>query len=286
MSRFNAFSDNDVRILNEVISDYRQLRRNPPARYEEEGTHQAPDTYVAYVTTPIPKLQGPTVTGTGTGGVDGDTPGSGDCDLYTIRISDGVLEGLGKKETVYNLTDNDIPAGWLPITKDKFGRWIALISGSTSSNPVDVSQCGCCDGFLCIDSSLATVLSCDACPDGAPEVFYIQSGIWSRYPEMTPNGVISLWSDLDDADCNGTGTGSSYSVTPCLWVSCPIEVFVPGTGTGSGSGGSSGIYQWQAVVTTIIIDTGIGTLELPFFECIPVLLSGDDVIGNGFAETW
>lgn len=124
-------SENDRRVLKEVVRDYETRRGNVSSRSEQGTPSAAPEVYVARVPSDgIPALdEGFTGTGTGTGTAD-DSPGYAVCAVYRV-----VLDGTGTptlirvgdlNKVIYNLSTRTVSGGgWILTTRDKFGYWFA-----------------------------------------------------------------------------------------------------------------------------------------------------------------
>lgn len=114
-------TEDDRRILQDVIEDFRRGSRGGAGRPTEDVGHQAPECYIARPTSGegIPVL----VEGDGVP----DEPGEGDCDIYKIIDGDSgpEIEAVPDfSESVYNLSLDVIPQGWTIIHRTKFGRWV------------------------------------------------------------------------------------------------------------------------------------------------------------------
>lgn len=117
-----VFKEHDVAALKEMVKWWRTFTHRDT---EEQADHQhaAQETYIALV--PSEGIQG--LTGIGIGGQAGDMPGANECQIY--QIINGELTAIaGLTKTVYSLSPSGTPPGWTTVTKDKFGRWIAVTS--------------------------------------------------------------------------------------------------------------------------------------------------------------
>jgi hypothetical protein len=157
----NLLSDADVALLREMVRGYKSQRISSPYRQDDLSTHQAPETYVAL---PIPcegipglireettgtgtfgdesgstGTDSDTGTGSGTTGCPGDIAGPGDrpgmamCDIYRLNQSNNTLQKLGITKPVYNLSASPLPKDWTLVTRDKSGRWYAVVSSPGGS---------------------------------------------------------------------------------------------------------------------------------------------------------
>lgn len=148
MSRITSFTPGELSILRSIIRKERNsLVNSQNARPGEvpDDAPQAPETYIALVPAGgIPAATPPT----GTGEIeylDGDKPGSAECEIY--KIVNNELNGINQNKEVYNITDQDITQSWVTIVRDKFGNWIAQIGKSSLSR---------CDGTTYTDFPEAT----------------------------------------------------------------------------------------------------------------------------------
>lgn len=119
-------TEQDKRLLQGLLDRERRELANTPGRPGDESRehdeHQAPETYIAR-TPPggIPALLEQVGSGIR------DEPGWANCYIY--QIVEGLIypvSNLFKK--VYNLSHERIGGGrWIPVTRDKYGKWIALV---------------------------------------------------------------------------------------------------------------------------------------------------------------
>jgi hypothetical protein len=183
-----GLSDEDIRILQRWINESK--RRNPRGsarhsneRYpdDNEGNDLAPEVYVAKI--PSDGINGletcttgtgtPGCMGTGTGTGDGyDEPGLATCDLYVIDQSDSPddLRPIGKDVPVYNVNPSALTSGYVPVMRDKFGRWLAVTGESTCNTSImfEVTAAGPLlgTGVVECDYVTATVKYVSCCNDG------------------------------------------------------------------------------------------------------------------------
>lgn len=147
MPQIPYFSEAEVAILREVVADKLNSRQNPPVRFGTENSwdegedHQAPETYIALAPEAgIPPLSPPSGTGSASFG-SGDVPGSALCDIY--QLARGVLLPIDYQQRVYNLSASTIEHGWILVTREKFGHWLAIVGGGgggTCANRNEVWQ--------------------------------------------------------------------------------------------------------------------------------------------------
>lgn len=129
-----VLNENDKRIIQGLINREKTRVQDKPPRVGRldwlEGTdHHPPETYVAYPQSAggIPALSA----GTGAGG--SDEPGSATCDIYLIDADGDLVEpGASFSKTVYNLTTDVLAQDWMTVTRTKYGKWIAVVSGSST----------------------------------------------------------------------------------------------------------------------------------------------------------
>ena len=122
-AKARTLSDDDLRILQGIIDrEKRQIVNSPPMhvteRWDSGEDHQAPETYVAY-----PK------TSAGIPARSGDEPGEAECDIYAIYGSPPTLVAVGRSQTVYNLQTSVLDQVYIPISRDKYGKWLVLVGG-------------------------------------------------------------------------------------------------------------------------------------------------------------
>lgn len=271
-----GLNPNDVKTLQALIDEVRDIRHNSPLRTHEGGDHQAPEVYIARSTASINGL----TVGAGNVTGSGSIPGSGTCDVYKLDTTNGILEATGASVIVYNLSTQPVTAIWFPIQRDKYGQWLAPV-GAASATGGPITTQAVCNCFNCISPSQATVGTCTDAPDGAPTDFFVTIGIWADHPELFPNAQIHLTHGRVPDDCSAADESSSSSISDdgCTWYSCTYLIFAEGSSSSSSSSPDFGVYQFQS---KIYIDA-LGDVA---FKCIPVLLEGDEVIYPGFAETW
>lgn len=121
MAPIRTFSEDTVRLLNEMAQWYKgNSRRLRKSVYNPETDHQASQCYVAYAPEGIPALSN-------------NIPGNEYCTIWEITddvsgTTNPVLLQIGNSENterVFNLSGTAIEANsWIPIIRDKFGRWL------------------------------------------------------------------------------------------------------------------------------------------------------------------
>jgi hypothetical protein len=120
------FSDDDLRALRDAVNRLLGQREGAENRdVPEDSIHAAPEVYIARVVGSIPALTQNAVTGTGTGSAAIDTPGSLSCNIYRINSS-GKTEPIGIARTIYNLSRRAFTGEWVPVVRDKSGKWLAF----------------------------------------------------------------------------------------------------------------------------------------------------------------
>lgn len=135
-----GLTKDDVAWLKEVRTRLGSLlQNNPSAKLSElllDTDPPAPETYIALVgESGIPAATGDPyrLSGTGTDStldnIEGDIPGSAECDIY--RIVRGSLHPVFLRKVVYNLSSSAVSQGWITVVRDKFGSWIAQVGGGS-----------------------------------------------------------------------------------------------------------------------------------------------------------
>lgn len=131
---FLNVTEQEALILRSMIREFSGGARNAPQRNVlrtlDEDNPQAPECYIALASQGIPACEG----STGTAGpdfIEGDQPGAADCEIF--RIIDDSLVSTGLTKRVFNLSSTAIDAGWIQVSRDKFGSWIA---GDSSRKPI------------------------------------------------------------------------------------------------------------------------------------------------------
>lgn len=132
-------SAKDKAVLQKLIArENRRIEAAPPQVTRLgwlDGTdHHPPEVYVAYPqsATGIPAL---------TRGADDDPdePGSDDCDIYKINPDGELVEpDASFSKVVHNLTTTSLPQDWMTVTRTKYGKWMAIVSGSP--NPIQLFE--------------------------------------------------------------------------------------------------------------------------------------------------
>lgn len=122
-----VLTERDAQVLREMLSDFKRRNLNSGGRQEPEfvsDLHQAPETYVAEVTTAIPGL----TVAAGTGATI--IPGASTCALYRLLRAgsvNGRLVPLHVSVAVHNLSEDPIAVDSLILVeRDKFGTWWAV----------------------------------------------------------------------------------------------------------------------------------------------------------------
>ncbi len=125
-------SDNDWRVIRDLIKWWRGSRVTHTKKYTEKHKFQSPDIYVA-----LPPEGGISAASELIAGVPGagDTPGSAICDIYKINDVDALEAYTGLDKTVYNITLDAIAQQWIIVVRSKQGRWLAISpAGSGAAN--------------------------------------------------------------------------------------------------------------------------------------------------------
>lgn len=215
-------SENDLKILQAGLDKLKRLpvsvgTGNSSGDGIDHQEHQAPETYIAISPEGgIPALE--------QDGAD-FIPGLAECTIYQLIYVDDIpnlLEVTDFSKTVYNLSTIDIPEGfWLPISRDKYGKWFAF-PGLRSSN---VFRKGTLEGVLSPGGSATMNVWA---PSGG-------SG-FAGTAVRTGNSVTSV---------TITNGGSGYEYPPAISF----------TG-GAGSGATAVAVLTDGVVTSVTITAG------------------------------
>lgn len=253
MPRITIFSDQEIRILKQLIDQLRKKRSNVPSRpsqersYDEAEDHQASDVYIAHIPigTSLPGLTWVV------GQPDRTTPV--ELDIYRVEPTDNELVKAGQAVEVHNISLTTITGANVPyivISKDKFGRWVvdcpcggppytptgtgtgtgtgtatstsSSTSTSTSSDPAGTVCCDQHPSTLSAEHCMEDVLNPGTCCD-TRTISLVKSGnIWSG---MMTNWCTSPASFLTEFRCHlgvpelrvdGNAWSSALFNSPCL----------------------------------------------------------------------
>lgn len=220
-------SKDDVKVLREIAQAYKSRRLNMEsiARTPRRIAYSewSPDHYVARLVedTDLPGLTGDDgATGTGSG--SHPIPGRGSCWIYRI-IYEGntplLVKAFESAQEVYNISKSNIADQiYFDILRDKFGRWIAVIS-SPERIWVRVTNRFTADGIGYYD--------------------WVECSVQLGFPVKT-NGRVGLYEEFTSAiEVNGGNRAIELTQTVVEIHRMDI-VEVPGTGTGTGSGPNGG----------------------------------------------
>lgn len=166
------FSNDDIVALQEIVRAVRSGRLNLGTRHDSERAwdagedHQAPETYIAIpqTGTGIPALEEVGTSGPG----EGDIPGSEVCDIY--RVVGNELRPVGLSKTVYNVSSSIISGSWIPVVRDKFGKWFAVVGGGSIelSHGVILEQCNpSCSTYRVQRVHRYLLTTCEDCGTGS-----------------------------------------------------------------------------------------------------------------------
>lgn len=140
-------NDNDRRTLKELIREFENRRQNQSSQSGDEKPPQAPEVYVARVPAGgIPALdEGYTGTGTGTGSIAPDMPGSAVCAVYRLVVDSAgtpyLIRVADLNKVVYNLSSSIVTGnGWILVSRDKFGYWYAGGAIDLSDDVAEASE--------------------------------------------------------------------------------------------------------------------------------------------------
>lgn len=233
-AKAKTLSDNDLRILQGMIDrEKRQIINSPPMhvteRWDSGEDHQAPETYVAY-----PK------TSAGIPARSGDEPGEAECDIYAIYGRPPTLTAVGRSQTVYNLQTSTLGQSHIPVSRDKYGKWLALVGGSGSGHPSidfevyawvpdDALTVGCESVY-----AVVTRVSCGASVQVGDEVvIYDRDLCWFNIPADILIGTRgwAMWMESDISPYPGDPDFCLNAPTEgeCFWIvrgiCCREEVY-------------------------------------------------------------
>jgi len=202
-----------------------QKRQNSFTRSVAPDNHLQGTTevYIAKANGSIPAVT-ETATGTGTD----YSPHSLLCNIYLIEMDTGLLKPVSDiAYPVYNLGGSTVSAGWVLIHREKYGKWVCGLGGSsTSSGGGGATYFGQCNCYNCITPAQATVTvaMCSNCPDGAPFTWLFNPGTYVYgYSELGGDHYL-IWD------------------SGCVWKGDLVSI---STGTGTGTGTSDdAVYQW------------------------------------------
>ena len=149
-----------------------------------EEDHLTPETYVA-----LPQSAGG-IPGLTTG--PPDVPGSDTCDIYKINADDELVDA-GFTRKVYNLSTTVIPQDWVQTNRTKYGKWLAVIGGTSSVGIATVIRCQVNQSTVAItDNTFAVTGVSVISPDGAaiPVVTTVNNVF--HYPSVIGNECIAF----------------------------------------------------------------------------------------------
>ena len=148
----NFLSDNDVRILKDLVSwKNRQTENSAVNRSNSDSINDSTsEVYIARV----PTIGIPALTSIGTTPSPGDIPGTSTCEIYRIYdvgSGDPIIErDSSSDQLVYNYSTSRISGDseWISIIKTKNGRWVALTTSPSTLGPSlssGICSCSCID---------------------------------------------------------------------------------------------------------------------------------------------
>lgn len=224
-----VLNDSDRRLIEEFLSAQRNHPQNPPVRNVFPTTkleYLPPECYVAR-----PQTAG------GIAARSGTTPGQAECDIFRIHDVSGtptLQEITGFDKTVYNISADAIDQDYIPVARDKYGKWIAMVgAGGGGSQIIHFSiQSVDCVTRCAIGTVLARI--CGDTDVGDDISIYDAAGCFFTGNETLLVGVkgYAVLMDGDDP-CPGTGTWvgtgtTGDTPTGCVWhvfsLCCPTEV--------------------------------------------------------------
>ncbi len=237
------FTADDMALLKSIIRDVTNQRANTPSRlpgesaWDKDEDHQAPETYIAK---------------TPTGGIPGlsdTTPGRATCTLYKVQLNQStgpeLVQVSNAQKEIYNTSETDIDGDiFIPVTRSKVGKWLALVPGSGISQRIRfvILSVDDCDNAAIVEITarpcgVSKVKEESACRvrvydslgcffDDEENADLVGREGWATY--MQPKDPV-------DAICVGTSTGTDAIATTtgtgtdtfCLWeideLCCPPE---------------------------------------------------------------
>lgn len=230
----------DRDLIQRFLDEKRRAPVNPTGRGREGVTEHeewlTPEVYIAKIantTTGIPALVGSGGDADAVG-FAGDEPGYADCTIYRILAESGTpklrkVSSVGRR--VYNIFPEAIvDTPWIPVTRDKFGSWLAMGSVGTVGTGTDGGSGEPDCGFLILD-----------CPTPVPECC----------PTATMPDALVLSFSIDNTETGTAGTAGTLSMTRSgtdyagtvlyctiddhlrILLSCTLSC-VPGVGTAGG----------------------------------------------------
>ena len=246
------FSEADWAVLKQVVTAVKSGRITTIGRPESErawvdgADHQAPETYVAKTPSGgIPAL---------TEASPDEQPGSATCSIYLIREDSitGVAELVrvtNLDKIVYNLTTDDIAGDtWITVTRTKFGKWMAMVSGASICNEVRF-RINSVDQVPVQCPWQSAVVDILARPCGCTTV-----------PEEVGTGTADTIRVFDEAGCFLDEPAADL-VNRIGYAKYMIDeervAVAPGTGTGTGTVAGSGDCRWE--ITQLCCNPGICT---------------------------
>lgn len=253
------FSDDDMRLLQDLVRDKREGRLNAPYRSRHTDSMsdlespQAPEVYIAYPqeSTGIPAL-------TRGNGTSPDIAGSAVCEIYQI-LNNGsdpeIVAITGKDELVYNISPTAYDQDWVTIYRDKFGRWLTtpVPGGGTQIVRAEMLSidCGMVGNALVLSRPCGIEKVEGEADDGTIDVF-------DRTGEFILDATIvgkQIYAAYLDSDYLGTGTmpeGTGSFASPCAWEI--FKVCTPGVSTAC-----EPLERYPSAFTFDTTNVGIGT---------------------------
>lgn len=118
-----------LQVMGEIARWWKENRAPAPPLRNFRDVPGASDTYIALV--PNSGIAGLTDLGTSSSSSEDEVPQYADCAIWKIA-NDGTFSPIsGLYKRVYNLDTGALIGGqWTPVTKDKFGNWIAQHRGA------------------------------------------------------------------------------------------------------------------------------------------------------------
>lgn len=208
------FTDADLAILKRLVEDEKNRIQGGLTRPSTESDHlpeeppPAPDLYIVkpYPTTGIPALDPGSAEGTASD--PDDVPGVATCGVYEIQgdiDSPDLVRIPGFDLPVHNLATAAAPQDWTIAARDKFGKWLALISAAGGS-----LRLGEINSICDVDSTTGTG---SGSVDTSGEKYLIDLYSDSSLPEQTCSETTPVFNESIDCDIIDDDTGDYLDCT-------------------------------------------------------------------------
>jgi len=112
MTALYTLSESDVDVLRRIVHMYRNMNSLQKKRWLDKS-QTANDIYIAKVTSE------------GIQALSDTTPGSAVCDIYRIDPLTPSITEVGIEREIFNVSEDEIEEGYVPVLRTKGGPWIA-----------------------------------------------------------------------------------------------------------------------------------------------------------------